>query len=175
MATRQSQDEEDPVITTTYMVARQAMKFGDQKRAPGELVPEAADWPVLARDAWLNQGWLVEVHVTSDVERKRLARQWEREETTRAQLAAQRKEVEAAQAPPAPPPVPEGAVTLNCANCKRPQVFPEMPGMRAIWQCGACGQRQSPEQSKTGTLQVIAGHTYNHNRIQNYWSGGDAL
>jgi hypothetical protein len=166
--------DKSQAITQMYVVARQAMTVGDHKRLPGELVPEAADWPIQARDAWLQQGWLVEVHVTNDADRKRLADQWEREEAAREQAAAKGKEAKA-QTPPTPPPVPEGAVKLACANCKRPNVFAERPGLRAWWQCSGCGQRQTIEQSKAGTLQVIAGHTYNHNRIQNYWSGGDAL
>jgi excisionase family DNA binding protein len=108
-------------ISRTYVVARQPMKMGDHLRQVGELVPEAADWPIQAQDAWLRQGWLEEVPLVSDADRRAVAQQWEREEAVRAEAAAKRKEAEA-QAPPAPPPVPEGAVKLACANCRTPRL-----------------------------------------------------
>jgi hypothetical protein len=168
MDTRRS--HEDGFPRTVYVAGKQ-LQLEHDVRQPGQLVMEALDWKPEIRNKHLGLGWLKEVDVVTPADRKAVKEQLAQEEATRAQLAAQHREQEEAaqqQAPP-PAPVPEGAVTLHCANCKRPTIFPEMPGMRAIWQCDGCGQRQSPEQAKAGTLQVIAGHTYNHNRMESNW------
>jgi hypothetical protein len=160
-------------ITKTYVVARQAMKFSDHLRLPGKLVPEAADWAIQARDAWLNQGWLEEIAVLTDADRRAVAQQWEREEAARAEAAAKAPKLEPK---PRPRPVqPEPAETLRCANCRTLSAFMEPVAPSAWWQCGGCGQRQTAEQSRRGSLEKLAGHTIGHNHVQSYWRGGDAL
>ena len=167
------QSHEDTIPRKVYIAGRQ-LRFGDDVRQPGQLVMEAIDWKPKIRNVHLDLGWIEAIDVLTDDARQEVKDQLAREEAARAEAAAKRKEAEA-QAPPAPPPVPEGAVTLKCANCWRPNVFTETPGLRTWWQCEGCGQRQTVEQARIGSLQLVAPHAYNHNHLANYWEGGRAL
>jgi hypothetical protein len=168
MSTHLSQDE---AVPARAYVATRRLKVGNDYRDPGQLVMEAGDWLPKVLGIYLDQGYLEEIRLLTDSDRQTIRDQLAREEADRAERERQRAEAEAnAPKPAPPPPLPEGAVTLNCANCKRPRVFPQKPHLRAVWECGGCGQRETREQAEAGTLQMIAPHAYNHNRVSPNWS-----
>jgi hypothetical protein len=171
-------DKTQTGISKTYVVARQPMKMGDHLRQVGELVPEAADWPIQAQDAWLRQGWLEEVPLVSDADRRAVAQQWEREEAARAEAA---KRAEAAADAPKPQPRPrpvqdQAGETLKCSNCQAATVFLEPPADTYWYDCGGCRQRLCALQARRGTLQVsyqTYGHALGHNRQKSEWLSAD--
>jgi hypothetical protein len=171
MTTKQATSGSGPhsgLVDRTYIVGSRPLNIDGTLRTPGQLVPEAGSWLPKVRDAHLGLGWLEEINLLSDHDRELADQQWQAEEAARAEAAAKRKAAEP-PAPPPPAPLPEGAVKLACANCKKDRVFPEPPGRWAWWQCGSCGQRQTREQSEAGTLQLIAPHSFDHNHKLPTW------
>jgi hypothetical protein len=175
----------NPGLTTkTYLASRQLHVDGTL-RLPGQLVPEAASWKGRVRDIHLDLGWLEEVRLVSDHDRDLADQQWQAEETARAEAAKQQEaEVQQRRQQPAvnerfighkdnlPP------LTLRCANCKYSFGFDHPVDDDERWMCTSCGQWQTGEQSRRGTLQMInvpaGSHAVNHNHAPSkYYQYGD--
>lgn len=162
------------LVDRTYIVGSRPLQVDGTIRTPGQLVPEALDWLPKVRGIHLELGWLEEVKLLTDDERRAFQRQWDQERRARfeaAKLAAQEPKPEPVAEPERPP-----MLTLACANCRKKNTFKETPADRDWWQCSGCGQRQTGEQSHRGTLQIInipGNHAPGHNHVESYWRGGD--
>jgi hypothetical protein len=161
------------LVDRTYIVGSRPLKVDSATRMPGELIPEARDWLPQVRRIHLDLGWLEEVKLVTDDERQAFAQQWDQERRERFEATKQ-----AAQAPkptPVPAPAPPPMLTVACANCKRKNTFDHEIGNAEWWRCSHCGQNQTGEQSRRGTLQLLnvpGAHAVNHNRQPSYWDGG---
>jgi hypothetical protein len=164
-------------VDKTYVALRR-LKVGDSYRQPGELVPEAADWIDKVRNLMLEQQQIEAVNLVTDDAREAFARQWDQERTARfeASKVAQKTKPDTYQLPPEKTPAP--STTVRCANCKRSYGFDHEVSNDEWWMCVDCGQRQTGEQSRKGTLQLInvkgGSHAVNHNRVPSkYYQYGE--
>jgi hypothetical protein len=158
------------LVSRTY-VARRPLSMEGGVRQPGELVPEAADWSGKARQCHLDLQWLEEVVLTNDADREAFQRQWESEESAREEV---RKNTPAPE-PPKPrmgrPGYPKGTIYIKCANCYQGWAFPPGTPDNELFDCYACGQWQTVDQARRGTLQKggTRSHTVNHNYKRSHW------
>jgi hypothetical protein len=155
-------------VTTSYVVAKQPLKFGPHDvRLPGQLVPEAADWTSKIRQIHLDLGWLKEVNLATDADRQVYAQRWQEEQEAREQARKQAEAQQAAQVKEeaAQPPRRVFKMQLFCANCHVINYFEEVMSDLYKFNCGNCGQRQMVMQAKNGTLH----HNLAANRAASMW------
>jgi hypothetical protein len=174
------------LLDKTYVVGSRPLKVDDALRQPGDLIPEARDWSYKLRSIYIDQGLIEEVNLITDDARQTFQRQWDQERQAR---------FEAAKMAPKPdtwsiPDHKQGAdnerfighkdnlppLTLKCANCRYAFGFDHPVDDDERWMCTNCGQWQTGEQSRLGTLQIIRSpaSSVNHNHAESYWWGGDA-
>jgi ribosomal protein L44E len=145
------------LTTKTYVIAKRPLRFGDHSRLPGEMCPEASSWRPRLVEAYLNQGYLEEVVLVTDADRQRATEQFEQEENARKELAEQRATekrniAESGQPEQPAEPVRQIVLKLVCANCHVVNDFEREPTSRELWECANCGQRQTVQQARNGTL-----------------------
>jgi hypothetical protein len=151
------------LLDKTYVVGSRPLKVDDALRQPGDLIPEARDWSYKLRSIYIDQGLIEEVNLITDDARQTFQRQWDQERQARFEAAKMAPKPDTYQLPKAKMPAP--SLTLVCAVCKDTNTFDHAVSDREWWQCSGCGQRQTGEQSRAGTLQLYHhSHATNHNR-----------
>lgn len=145
-------------VSQTY-VANRLLRLGDNDtRLPGELIPEAGDWPYRIRAIHLDLEWIKEIPLVSDADRAAVQEQWQEEESRREERRQNAPKVEAAPTEASPPEPPLRWV--RCANCREPNAWDEPPDDTERFVCGFCGQPQTVEQARRNVLQLQDPHRY---------------
>jgi ribosomal protein L44E len=149
-----------PMVSYAY-VARRPMAMGDHVRQPGQLVPEAADWKGKVRQCHLDLGWIEEFALTNDADREAFDNQWKAEEQARKEAVKQHPKPDTWSIPETKrPPKP---LRYLCANCQWPHTWQEPPADDQWFRCQRCGQNQTTEMARKGTLRLVS-PAFNHNR-----------
>jgi hypothetical protein len=150
------------LLDKVYVVGSRPLKVDDALRQPGDLIPEARDWSYKLRSIYIDQGLIEEVNLITDDARQAFQRQWDAERQARFEAAKMAPKPDTYQLPEAKMPAP--SLTLHCAVCKDANRFDHAVANDEWWQCAQCGQRQTGEQSRAGTLQLFRhSHAVGHN------------
>jgi hypothetical protein len=129
-----------------YLIrALRQLQVGDGLRQPGELVPEAVDWPNLRH--YENLQWLERVPVPEDYSGEGAV------EYPPAPTTSRLTEVLAPEGEPTPLRVAwsrktGASVAIRCLNCRKKNHLPPDLIETATWACWSCGQPQTVPQAK---------------------------
>jgi hypothetical protein len=131
-------------------ICKQQMKVGDSIRQPGDLVPEAAQWPNLRR--YLELGWIEFAPVINGTLQTLLPPPPNPNERLLEELKP--------EAPAKPLPVgaqypAEGLVEMQCFNCRHVNHLAKelLEDQANEWQCFRCHQPQTVEQAGAYPVQ----------------------
>lgn len=130
-------------MTWYQYIARHQLTIGDEKRQPGEFVPEAGEWPNV--DAYIRAGLLEEIPVPiGSIGRNAVQKVGWRprgvpvDEPTFQQLRAAQKN-----------PSVENPTGIKCYNCRTLNHLPDGFQEDVHWRCYLCGQAQTIEKAES--------------------------
>jgi len=129
-----------------YLIrALRQLRVGDSTRQPGELVPEAAEWPNLRH--YESLAWLERVPVPNDYSGEGAV------EYPPTAVPSKLAEVLAPEGAPAPITVAwkrktGTSVASRCVNCRKMNHLPSDYLEVAVWMCWDCAQPQTTVQAR---------------------------